>query len=183
MHHFQWFIDCRHYTGSWMDISQDRHVILHSTKITWSTALIFFKDLLLHNISGPYSKWFWWHFHIKIRSTAMLLIIDGVVYNDIKFIPRFMKIRKLVESLLERNEVTTTYEGVSKSFLTGRLERELQMVQLSATRCSCIASLWVCLVGFAAITLCVASQRVFIVVYFVIDSVRKLLNTPSYISW
>jgi hypothetical protein len=36
-------------------------------------------------------------------------------------------------------------------------------------------------VSFAAITLCVASQRVF-VVYFVIDSVRKLLDTPSYIS-
>jgi len=33
---------------------------------------------------------------------------------------------------------------------------------------------------FAAITLCVASQRVFIVVvYFVIDSVRKLLDTSS----
>jgi hypothetical protein len=38
-------------------------------------------------------------------------------------------------------------------------------------------------VSSAAITLCVASQRVFIVVtvYFVIDSVRKLLDTPSYI--
>jgi hypothetical protein len=38
-------------------------------------------------------------------------------------------------------------------------------------------------VSFAAITLCVASQRVFIVVslYFFIDSVRKLLDTPSYI--
>jgi succinate-acetate transporter protein len=37
------------------------------------------------------------------------------------------------------------------------------------------------LVSFAAITLCVASQRVFIVVsvYFVIDSVRKLLDTPD----
>jgi hypothetical protein len=37
-------------------------------------------------------------------------------------------------------------------------------------------------VSFAAITLCVASQRVFIVVsvYFVIDSVRKLLDTRSY---
>jgi len=36
-------------------------------------------------------------------------------------------------------------------------------------------------VSFAAITLCVASQRVFIIVaYFVIDSVRKLLVTPSY---
>jgi hypothetical protein len=57
------------------------------------------------------------------------------------------------------------------------------MVQLFTTRCSCIAILWVSLVSFAAITLCVASQRVFIasvVVVFVIDSVRKLLYTPSY---
>jgi hypothetical protein len=37
-------------------------------------------------------------------------------------------------------------------------------------------------VSSAAITLCVASQRMFIVVsvYFVIDSVRKLLDTFSY---
>jgi hypothetical protein len=36
-------------------------------------------------------------------------------------------------------------------------------------------------VSFAAITLCVASQRVFIiVVYFVIDSVRELLDTLLY---
>jgi hypothetical protein len=63
--------------------------------------------------------------------------------------------------------VSFRYENVSKSFRTGRLERELQMVQLSATRCSCIAIL----VSFTAITLCVDSQRVFIVVsvYFVID--------------
>jgi len=39
-------------------------------------------------------------------------------------------------------------------------------------------------VTFAAITLCVASQRLFIVVsiYFVFDSVRKLLDTHSYMS-
>jgi hypothetical protein len=40
-------------------------------------------------------------------------------------------------------------------------------------------------VSFASITLCVASQRVFIAVvtvYFVIDSVRKLLDIPSYIT-
>jgi hypothetical protein len=40
-------------------------------------------------------------------------------------------------------------------------------------------------VSFAAITLCVASQRVFVVVvvvvvYFFIDSIRKLLDIPSY---
>jgi hypothetical protein len=47
---------------------------------------------------------------------------------------------------------------------------------------SCTAILWVSLVSFAAITFCFASQRVFIfvVVYFVIDSVRKLLDSPSY---
>jgi hypothetical protein len=56
------------------------------------------------------------------------------------------------------------------------------MVQLSATRCSYIAILWVNLVSCAAITFCVASQRMFIVVsvYFVIKSVQKLLDTPSY---
>jgi hypothetical protein len=75
------------------------------------------------------------------------------------------------------------YEGVSKCFRTGRLERELQTVQFSATRCSYIAILWVSLVSFAAITICVTSQRDFIiidVVYFFIDSIRKLLDTPSY---
>jgi hypothetical protein len=35
-------------------------------------------------------------------------------------------------------------------------------------------------VSSAAITLRVVSQRVFIVVYFIIDSVRKLFDTPSY---
>jgi hypothetical protein len=71
-------------------------------------------------------------------------------------------------------------EGVSKSFRTGRLERELQMVQLAATRCNCIAILWVSIVSFVAITLCIAPQRVFIIViYFVVDSLRKLLDTPS----
>jgi uncharacterized membrane protein len=37
-------------------------------------------------------------------------------------------------------------------------------------------------VGFAAITLFIASQRVFVVVYFIIDLVRKLLDTLSYLS-
>jgi hypothetical protein len=57
------------------------------------------------------------------------------------------------------------------------------MVQLSATSCSRIAILGVSLVSFAAIALHVVPQRVFIVVsvYFVIDSVRKLLDTTSYL--
>jgi len=62
-------------------------------------------------------------------------------------------------------------------------ERTAKRTPLSATRCSCIAILWVRLASFAATTLSVASQRVFmvvVVVYFVIDSFRKLLDTPSY---
>jgi hypothetical protein len=61
------------------------------------------------------------------------------------------------------------------------------MVQLSATRCNCIAVSQVSLVNFAVINLCAASQRVFVVVvvvvvvvvYFVIDSVRKILGDRS----
>jgi hypothetical protein len=58
------------------------------------------------------------------------------------------------------------------------------MVQPSATNCSSTAILWVSLGSFAAIILCVASERVFIVtsVYFIIDSVRKLLDIPSCMS-
>jgi hypothetical protein len=79
------------------------------------------------------------------------------------------------------NVIQPIYEGVS--IRNGRLERKPRMEQLTATRCSCIAILWVSQVSFAAITLRVASQRVFviIVVYFVIDSVRKLLDTPSHV--
>jgi hypothetical protein len=85
--------------------------------------------------------------------------------------------------ILSKLNWTFVYEGVSKSFRTGRLEeQELQMVQLSATMRSCIAILWVSVANFAAITLCVAPQQVsnVVSVYFFIDSVRKLLDTPSY---
>jgi len=89
--------------------------------------------------------------------------------------------READHSPSSNTEVTNAwglYEGVSKSFRTGRLERELQMVQLCAISCSCIASLWVSLVSFAAVALYVASQRVFVVV-----AVRKLLGTLSYIRY
>jgi hypothetical protein len=81
--------------------------------------------------------------------------------------------QKNMRPAFQHEHSTVKYDGVSKSFRTGRLEQELQMIQLSATRCSCITILWVSLVSFAAITLSVVFQRVFIVVYFVID-------TPSY---
>jgi hypothetical protein len=74
-------------------------------------------------------------------------------------------------------------KGISKSFQTSHPEQELQMVQLFATRCSYIVVLWVSQVSFTAMILCVASHQVFIIVviviYFIINSVWKLLDTPS----
>jgi hypothetical protein len=52
-----------------------------------------------------------------------------------------------------------TYEGVSKSFRTDHLELELQMVQLFPISCSCVAILWVSVVSFAAMTLCVIDEK------------------------
>jgi hypothetical protein len=52
-----------------------------------------------------------------------------------------MKLRYNLGDIGMGKRVISEYEGVSKSFRTGRLERELKMVQLSATRCSCIAIL------------------------------------------
>jgi hypothetical protein len=70
---------------------------------------------------------------------------------------------------LKTSSFSRRYEDVPKSFRTDRLKQEPQMLQLSATRCSCIAILWISLASFAATNLCVTSQRVFIVVslYFV----------------
>jgi hypothetical protein len=87
------------------------------------------------------------------------------------------------ESVSVTSYCTYKYEGVSISFRTGLLERELQMVQLSATRCSCIAILRVSLVSFATITLCVASERIIpkVSLYFVVDSVRKRLDTSTHV--
>jgi hypothetical protein len=74
-----------------------------------------------------------------------------------------------------------TYESVSISSRTGRLERELQMVELSATGCSCIAILWVSLMSFAAVTpLCCFLTSVYCCKrIFRYDSVRILLYTSS----
>jgi hypothetical protein len=54
------------------------------------------------------------------------------------------------------------------------------MVELSASRCSFIAILSVSLVSFAAITLCVASQQVFVVgvVYFAMTQSGNFWTLP-----
>jgi hypothetical protein len=67
-----------------------------------------------------------------------------------------------VRDYVRQNVTEYLYEGVSKSIRIGRLERELRIVQLCATRCSCIAILWVSPVGFACHnSLCCFSTSVY----------------------
>jgi hypothetical protein len=99
-------------------------------------------------------------FILEFHWNDLLINFHDVILN--KKMMQYVVIRQ------EQNSSSTyNIRGVSKSSRTGHLEPELQMVQLSAIRCSCIAILWVTLVSFVAITLRVASQRVFIVVYLV----------------
>jgi hypothetical protein len=69
----------------------------------------------------------------------------------------------LVQVLLKDTRVYPKVSGLATS------SKNLQMVQLSATRCSYIAMMRVSLVSFAATTLCVTSQRVIpkVSLYFV----------------
>jgi hypothetical protein len=119
----------------------------------------------------------------SFKQQSALFLNPWILLNVSKRMARTdSPIHTYIHTYIHTHTHTHTHEGVFKSFRTGRLEQELQTVKLSATRCSCIAVLWVSVVGFAALTLCVASQRVFIAVsvYIVIGSVWKLLDTPSY---
>jgi hypothetical protein len=109
-----------------------------------------------------------------------------VVYGARRFIAVFAGVRHWSLSWVGCIRSVTCFpkiEGVSKSFRIGRPERELQMVQLLPTRCSCIAILWARLVSSAIITFNVASQLVIpkLSVYLFMDWVRKPLDTPSFI--
>jgi hypothetical protein len=111
----------------------------------------------------------------RLKKVLLLLFSDVIINMELLSILYNICVWS---KLLDYGQI---YEGVSQSFQTDCPEQELQMVQLSVTRCSCITILWVGLVSFATIILCVASQ-VFIVVSidFIINSVWKLLDTPSY---
>jgi len=90
---------------------------------------------------------------------------------------RIVAMFQLLSYKLQANNFSARleYEGVSKSFRTGRLERELQMIQISATRCYFVSqSSEFCRHN----PLCCFSTSD---CYFVIDSVRKLSDTTSYI--
>jgi hypothetical protein len=64
--------------------------------------------------------------------------------------------------------------GCIQKFLDWLPEVKTAMVQLSATRYNCIAILWVSFVSFAAITLCVASQQVFLLLLLLLLSISLL---------
>jgi hypothetical protein len=123
---------------------------------------------------------------VCLISSSVLFVLPDIhsfhVYQSLLHLHVTSDVESILDSLDCLYFHPIIYECVCKSFRTGCLERELQIVQFSATRYSCIGILWVSIVTFAAITLRVASQRVFIVgsIYFVIDSVRKLLDTHSY---
>jgi hypothetical protein len=71
----------------------------------------------------------------------MCLHQNGGVPTGLIFL---QKLIIMIGTLYSSNEglyIFEVYEGVSKSFRTGLVEREVQMIQLSATSCSCIAIL------------------------------------------
>jgi hypothetical protein len=86
-----------------------------------------------------------------------------------------------VVTWLETNASDTVLPP-SSGFMGRQQCRRMQCIWHSSLPLGAVVSvLWVSLVRFAATNLCVASQRVFIVVYSVTDSVRKLLDTPPYV--
>jgi hypothetical protein len=70
---------------------------------------------------------------------------------------------------------------MSKNFRTDHLKRELQMVHLSATRCSCFAILWVSLANSSVLTHCYFSSVYFCCCcLFRYGHSPEVLDTPAY---
>jgi hypothetical protein len=70
-----------------------------------------------------------------------VLMVRGLVTLYFTIVLIECRVKVIAEVSTKYVKTLRKYEGVFKSFRTGRLERELQMVQLSATRYSCIAIL------------------------------------------
>jgi hypothetical protein len=93
----------------------------------------------------------------------IIIIIIAVILHMLEFFlyqndSNSLPLKLSVHARARAHAHTHTHtKDVSKSFRTGRLERELQVVQPSVARYSFIAILWVSLVSFAVITLYVAS--------------------------
>jgi hypothetical protein len=79
---------------------------------------------------------FYWRNLILVVLNLQVLLPDTYFANCALHL-----ITSQVKCVIKKSIFYVMYEDVSKSFRTGRLERELQMVQLSATRYNCIAIL------------------------------------------
>jgi hypothetical protein len=125
--------------------------------------------------------------HDKLQPTNHIFQLTKCYYSPPwRRIVRASRIKTIAKQRDSGGHIASALQntGYGRLATTGRLERELQMVQLSATRCSCIAILWVSLVSSAAITpLCYFSTSVCSWCLFRYDSVPKLLDTPSYICY
>jgi hypothetical protein len=75
---------------------------------------------------------------VQVQQTKESVVLHGWhITEEVTWIEQ----QNTQEQQIKRHNPYLLYEGVSKSFLTGRPERELQMVQLSATRYNCIVIL------------------------------------------
>jgi hypothetical protein len=110
-----------------------------------STSCMFFKDLLLHQISGPYIKWYKHCSHLRSLHNYQAHITDGRKRKSIKvssgmqFISNFMKTHSLVQKLFSGDRHTDTI-----TLLTGLSYKEntlnvmnLNLLSLSLGWCIC----------------------------------------------
>jgi len=89
---------------------------------------------------------------VSVRTTHLLSSLSQRLHTDLDDLDWGSRVQSLssngsIPVLYYVVLCRERYEGVSRSSRTGRLGRELQMVQLSAPSCSCVAILWVILVS------------------------------------
>jgi hypothetical protein len=141
-----------------------RNYFRYENTDSWHLLDIFIYYMYERTEWGPLQIWFNALFSILRTPLIYQVIVPKLFINNVIFISS--GIRRCIQKFPDWPPGART-----------------EMVHLSAPRFCCIAILWVSLVSFATLTLYVASQRVFIFVsiYFLIDSVRKLLDTPLYL--
>jgi len=128
-------------------------------------------DRLHRNISrfwtsrlGDYRFWFvfqmfWVRFPAPNEATLTEVCCTYSKYFKIdhgRFLSEIVLFHHIIIFSQSTLSASSWYENVYKSFRTGHLARGLQIVQISVARCSCSAVLWVSLVSFPAVILCVA---------------------------
>jgi hypothetical protein len=101
------------------------------------------KILLLWDVTVPMPRC---SLHLQYTTlqcmyTAARPFLKHILNREMRPVPSISTVISHHNNKERKGMLRTGVHGVSKSFRTGRLEREQQMVQFSATRCSCIAIL------------------------------------------